>query len=154
MSPITTLKNRGAQNPGARSPWQLNIVRWRLKFRCLQYVTCFMLTFWRLECWYGSRISGKRSAPLHKKTTEFVRLANDIKLRSFLAWSKIIVNIVTFWNSYRNKVNENPYTFTVVTYSFPKQWTEIRTNNTKNSSSRISKYASLAARFSWFLSER
>jgi hypothetical protein len=54
LRPKPIRKISGAQTPGAWSPWQQNFVRWRLKFTGLQYVTYFMLPFWRLECWYGS----------------------------------------------------------------------------------------------------
>jgi hypothetical protein len=43
------ISSRGAQIPGARSPWRLNFVRWRLIFVCPQCGTCCLSPFWRLE---------------------------------------------------------------------------------------------------------
>jgi hypothetical protein len=48
-------ESRGAQIPGARSPLQINFVRWRLIFVGLQSVTCFMSPFWCLEIWGSSK---------------------------------------------------------------------------------------------------
>ena len=50
---------RGAQIPGAKSPWRLHFVRWCLIFVDPQYGTCFMSPFWRLEFWGVSDFFGK-----------------------------------------------------------------------------------------------
>ena len=106
LSPKTIHKKRGAQIPGARSPWQLHFVRWRLKCLCsernLLHVTL-------LAPWMLIRLTdyGNFFASLHKRTAELVWTANDVKFWSSATWSKIIVNIINFWNSYRYAVNEN-----------------------------------------------
>jgi len=50
---------RDAHSPGARSPWQLNYVRWPLIFVGTQCGTFFMLPSWRLEFWGGCQMFGK-----------------------------------------------------------------------------------------------
>jgi len=42
--------------PGARSPWGLNFVLWRLILVGRQYGTCCMSPFWSLEFWDGCTI--------------------------------------------------------------------------------------------------
>ena len=42
--------------PGARSPWSLNFVLWRLILVGSQCGTCCMPPLWSLEFWDGSRI--------------------------------------------------------------------------------------------------
>jgi hypothetical protein len=48
-----SFRHRGAQIPGAKSPWRLNFVRWSLIFAGSQYGTRFMSLFWRIEFWDG-----------------------------------------------------------------------------------------------------
>jgi len=39
----------GIRIPGARAPWRLNFVEWRIIFVGAQYGICSMSLFWRLE---------------------------------------------------------------------------------------------------------
>ena len=51
--------DKGAHILGARSPWRLNFVPWRLKSVNPQYGTCFISPSWRLKFWGGSKIFRK-----------------------------------------------------------------------------------------------
>jgi hypothetical protein len=47
--------SRRTKTPGARQPWRLNFVQWRLIFMDPQYEIWFMSPFWHLEFWGGLR---------------------------------------------------------------------------------------------------
>jgi hypothetical protein len=60
----TVYGNRGAQIPGASSPWWLNFIRWRLLLVSRQYGTGFMST----AVWGGSLDFWKMCAILYTHT--------------------------------------------------------------------------------------
>ena len=59
----STIYSRGAQIPGARSPWQLNFVQLHLTSVGPQHGIGFVSLFWNLEIRNGSEISGKYVHP-------------------------------------------------------------------------------------------
>lgn len=67
---------RSAQIPGARSPWLLRFVRWRLISVGVRYGSCFVSFSWHLEFWGHSSVFRKFVPSWRMPCTSFVTLLN------------------------------------------------------------------------------